>query len=162
MGHRLAVLRDGRLQQLATPMEIYSRPENLFVAAFIGNPPMNQIEAAVDRERGRFVTCRGWLQLTAAQRDRIAERQRVILGIRPEHAQVKASSNAGSDVDGEGLELEVDVVEALGSDTYVTSAGGLRARLPHDLEPSLGDRLTVSCRPDQVHVFDTDSGMRLQ
>ncbi|CAN5663398.1 sn-glycerol-3-phosphate ABC transporter ATP-binding protein UgpC [soil metagenome] len=161
MGHRLAVMHQGRLQQLATPMEIYSCPANLFVAGFIGNPPMNQISAVVDRERRRLVTNVGWLSLAREVEDRIADRETVILGIRPEHARTASPTATARTSEIEGLGLNVDVIEALGSDTYVTAASGLRARLPDGLETSGGERLLLTCRTDQLHMFDANSGARL-
>jgi multiple sugar transport system ATP-binding protein len=158
MGHRLAVLHDGRLQQVAKPMEIYRYPANLFVAGFIGNPPMNQLEAVVDRNKQRFVTADGWLSIAKADIARLEDRKTVILGIRPEH-MLLASRSAG--MDQEGLVIEIDLVESLGSDTYVTSTTGVRARLPEGFGVKPGAHLSATSAPGQLHLFDGESGNRL-
>ena len=160
MGHRLAVLNEGRLQQLATPLEVYERPANRFVASFIGNPPMNQMEAQIDRENGRLHTYYGWLPLAPHLEQALAGRASVILGLRPEHTRPLVEPVA-ADAGQAGLSLRVDVVEALGSDTFVTSTTGLRARLPEGFETRPGDLLCVACRADQLHIFDDASGARL-
>lgn len=160
MGHRLAVLNEGKLQQLATPMEIYTRPANRFVARFIGSPPMNQMEASFDQQSSRLQTFYGWLEISRCAVDAIGNRDKVILGLRPEHARlVELGSTGGSE--SAGLELHVDVVEALGSDTFVTSSTGLRARLPDEVAVRPGETLIVSCDPERIHLFDVESGVRL-
>ena len=160
MGHRLAVLDAGRLQQLATPLEIYERPANRFVAGFIGNPPMNQVEASVDRGAERLHTFYGWLPLAPRLSQAIGARDRIVLGLRPEHTRPTDAADGPPD-EAPGLTLHVDVIEALGSDTFVTSATGLRARLPEDFQCELGRRLRVTCKPQHLHAFDFDSGDRL-
>ncbi len=161
MGHRLAVLHNGRLQQLATPMEIYSRPANSFVAGFIGSPPMNQMEASIDREGKRLRTDHGWLSLPPELALAAGDRDKVVLGVRPEHLEPIGSSTLARDEDIDGLILRVDVIEALGSDTFVTSSTGLRARLPQTYNFEAGGAITVTCRPGHLHAFDSESGIRL-
>ena len=161
MGHRLAVLHNGRLQQLDTPMEIYSRPANSFVASFIGSPPMNQMEAGVDRALQRLSTFHGWLPLSPELGHRIGEREKVILGVRPEHLQPVSSATLNADEEREGLSLRIDVIEALGSDTFVTSTTGLRARLSREYAFEPGGALMVTCRADHLHAFDIESGLRI-
>lgn len=158
MGHRLAVLHDGRLQQVATPMEIYRRPANRFVAGFIGNPPMNQIEASVDRDKQRFATGDGWLSIAEADIVKLGDRQKVILGVRPEHMRLCRGSEAEGQ---EGLANEIDLVESLGSDTYITSTTGIRARLPEGVEVERGARVRATYASGQLHLFDAECGRRL-
>ncbi len=117
MGDRVAVMRDGRLEQVDTPQALYDRPANLFVAAFIGSPAMNlargRVEYAADETRlglGGQV-----LRLAPEAAARIGARDDVIVGIRPE--ALDDSRHAGGD--GQTLELPVALVEALGSDTLV-------------------------------------------
>ena len=161
MGHRLAVLSDGRLQQLATPMEIYDCPANRFVAGFIGNPPMNQLEATIDLDRNRVETPLGWLELPGSIRGIIEDRRQLTIGIRPEHVLVLEQNGSGGDVRAAGLLVDIDLVESLGSDTYVTSTTGFRARLPEDLEARRGDRLQVTHASGRLHAFDHTTGDRL-
>ncbi|MEZ4572773.1 MAG: hypothetical protein R2849_21140 [Thermomicrobiales bacterium] len=120
---------------------------------------MNQIPAEVDRNRGRLITDIGWLPLTNAQADRIGSRANIVIGMRPEHAQPALVDSPASEP--AGLILDVDVIEAMGSDTYVTAAGGLRARMPEEIKANAGDRLLVTCKPEHLHMFDPTDGRRL-
>ncbi len=160
MGHRLAVLNEGKLQQLATPMEIYSRPANSFVARFIGSPPMNQMDATVDHDEQRLRTFYGWLPIPADMLAVLATRTKVIVGLRPEHARLTSAASSSTSDDA-GLSLRVDVVEALGSDTYVTSSTGLRARLPEGVTARIGETLQIDCADTRLHLFDSETGARL-
>jgi multiple sugar transport system ATP-binding protein len=154
MGERVAVLRDGRLQQFATPDELYGRPANVFVASFIGSPAMNLFEATVEPD-GIKLGGAG-LQLGDAQRRAVEGRGRVIAGIRPEHL---------SPGDG-GLALKVALVEEAGGDAYIygqlagdpgtnvtVRSGPLRA------QP--GEVISAGVDPARVHLFDVASGERL-
>src|SRR5207249_3843294 len=91
MGHRVAVMRDGKLQQVDTPQRLYDAPANLFVASFVGSPPMNLFEAVLERENGRLVCRVGETELelpadVAAERPSLADYagRRIAVGIRPE------------------------------------------------------------------------------
>jgi len=110
LGHRVAVLRDGVLQQVDTPQTLFRQPTNLFVAAFIGSPSMNLVEAEVAGER---VTFAGYdIPLAAATRVRDG---RVILGIRPTDFEHADAADSGFP----RLRVRADVVEDLGSETHV-------------------------------------------
>jgi multiple sugar transport system ATP-binding protein len=179
MGDRVAVMRDGRLEQVDEPRELYDRPANLFVAAFIGSPAMNllrghlelidgQVQVALGGERlvlpdealDSRPVLRGWVD------------DEVVVGIRPEAVYVGGS-----------LSLEVVLVEALGSDLLVhfrTDAprvtisdafdgeddAGLEARFTARLSPDLrvevGDRLRLGVDPERVHFFDPATGIALR
>ncbi len=156
MGDRVAVLKDGVLQQCAAPREMYDRPANLFVAGFMGSPSMNLMELPVVDGGVSF----GDLVVPVA-RDTLAtaDAASVTLGIRPENLVVSDS----------GLKLEVDVVEELGADAYVygrANVGGsertIVARADWRKPPAKGE--TIFLAPDDVsavHAFATDSGHRL-
>jgi multiple sugar transport system ATP-binding protein len=168
MGDRVAVMRDGRLEQVDAPQELYDRPANLFVAAFIGSPAMNLLRGHVD---GRHVVLGG--QRLPLPFEALAGRPTdVVVGIRPEAVSV-----------GGDLELEVVLVEALGSDLLVhfrTDAprvtisdafdgeddAGLEsrftARLSPDLRVEIGDRLRLGVDPARIHVFDPSTGEALR
>ena len=119
MGDRVAVLRDGRLQQFATPAELYDRPANVFVASFTGSPAMNLFEATVEQDGIRLGGAS--LRLGVAQRQAVQGRDRVIAGIRPEHL------SAG---DGE-LALKVALVETPGT-TLILTGNWPRTRAARD------------------------------
>jgi multiple sugar transport system ATP-binding protein len=168
MGDRVAVMRDGRLEQIDEPQELYNRPANLFVAAFIGSPAMNLLRGRID---GRHLVLGG--QRLPLPCEALADQPGdVVVGIRPEAVHV-----------GGDLELEVVLVEALGSDLLVhfrTDAprvtvsdafdgeddAGLEARFTARLSPDLhvevGDRLRLGVDPERVHFFDPDTGIALR
>ena len=157
MGDRVAVLKDGLLQQVDTPRNLYERPTNVFVAGFIGSPAMNLLELPVTDGGVQFGGT-----TYPVRRDILdaAAGHTVTLGVRPEDLVL-----AG---EGEGLAVEVDVVEELGADAYIyghTTLNGhshdMVARVDGRRPPMKGD--TVHVRPEQghVHLFDTASGERL-
>jgi multiple sugar transport system ATP-binding protein len=170
MGSRIAVLNDGRLQQVGTPDEVYDRPANLFVAGFIGSPPMNTVRAAVrrDGDDAALTIGTGTVPLPPALRDAVAARQldQVVLGVRPEHLAI-----------GDGaINATVRVVESLGHERHVVcELAGTDDRpdelLPGELvvirqssddpAPGVGATVTLTARADQVHLFDPGSGERL-
>jgi multiple sugar transport system ATP-binding protein len=120
MGHRVAVMRDGELQQVDTPQRLYDAPANLFVASFVGSPPMNLFEAVVERDNGRLVCKVGEVELDlpadfAAERPSLANYagRRVAVGIRPEDVR------EASGWDGARLRGRILLVESLGSEQLV-------------------------------------------
>jgi multiple sugar transport system ATP-binding protein len=154
MGDRVAVLKDGQLQQVDTPLALYDRPANLFVAGFIGSPSMDLLEGTpVDgavHVGGHAIQ----LDRTAAS----AARGSVTLGIRPEHWHVVGR-------DEEGVDVAVGLVEELGSDAfaYGTVEGDTPVVVRLDSRRAVQAGRTIRVRPDvtHVHVFDTATGVRL-
>ena len=153
LGDRVAVLRDGVLQQLGTPDQVYGRPVNRFVARFIGSPAMNLLPAAIEAgvlHVGPFVG-----ELPA---DRgLLEGRRLEFGIRPEHVIVSSDG-------GQGVPAEVQVVEPAGSETYLhLSAGGheLVARVAGDFRPPVGSTARVVLPGGNAYLFDAASGETL-
>jgi ABC-type sugar transport system ATPase subunit len=123
LGHRIAIMNNGRLEQLGAPMEVYDRPATLFAARFIGSPPMNLIEAEVTNGH---LTAAGGLKIAAP--DGIKRGDRVIAGVRPERFIVSEPTS-----DSEAARGRVVSREALGDETiYVveTEAGLLNVRMP--------------------------------
>jgi multiple sugar transport system ATP-binding protein len=157
MGDRIAVLKDGVLQQVGTPRDLYASPVNVFVAGFIGSPAMNLFDADVVDGGLKFGTAvakvdRETLGSTSAKK--------VTIGVRPEDVKVAKS--------GEGLPVEVDVVEELGADGYLyghTTIDNKRVdivvRVDGRNHPNAGDKVYITPEPDHIHVFDTESGLRL-
>jgi multiple sugar transport system ATP-binding protein len=120
MGHRVAVMRDGELQQVDTPQRLYDAPANLFVASFVGSPPMNLFEAVVERDNGRLACKVGEVEVElpadlAAERPALANYtgRRVAVGIRPEDVR------EASGWDGARLRGRILLVESLGSEQLV-------------------------------------------
>jgi multiple sugar transport system ATP-binding protein len=157
MGDRIAVLKDGILQQVGSPRDLYETPSNVFVAGFIGSPAMNLFQADVTDGGIRFGTA-----VTPVERDVLAGATsgQVIVGVRPEDVAISTS--------GEGLTVEVDVVEELGADGYLyghTELDGQRvdiiARVDGRNHPDAGDTVVVTPVPKHIHAFDVESGERL-
>ncbi|MBO3663811.1 ABC transporter ATP-binding protein [Microbacterium stercoris] len=158
MGDRIAVLKDGLLQQVGTPRELYERPNNVFVAGFIGSPAMNLFPADVVEGGIRFGNKTVGVEASALAK---AHGKQVTVGVRPEDIIVAPA-------DGQGLEIVVDLVEELGADGYLyghSDIEGVRtdivARVDGRIHPNAGDRITLAPVPDHVHVFDIETGERL-
>jgi multiple sugar transport system ATP-binding protein len=162
MGDRVAVMRDGKLEQVDEPQRLYEQPENLFVAGFIGSPAMNLLHGRVLDD--------GWIEL-GAQRLRLSRRTsfrgEAIVGIRPE-AVFPAGASEGEDV----LAMPVVLSEMLGSDVMLHLDPGVRsvltedmadadadpqrfiARVPPSLRPAPGESVRLRVDMDRVHLFD--------
>ncbi|CAM3278988.1 ABC transporter ATP-binding protein [Stackebrandtia soli] len=165
MGHRVAVLKDGLLQQVDTPRKLYDEPANVFVAGFIGSPAMNIKTVELTEEGAQFgdVT----IPLTRERREAAAEgradgeKASITLGIRPEDCTLGTADSGG-------IAVEVDLVEELGSDAYVYghavySKGTERfvVRTDGRTVPGLGETVHVVPEPGREHVFHADSGLRI-
>ena len=159
MGDRIVILRDGELQQMGAPTDVYDRPTNRFVGGFIGSPSMNFIHVDARSEGDGVVltdddgsfSCR----LSAAFADRIKDVDgKFTIGIRPE--DIFPASKGDTNV----LATTVEVVEPIGSDNYLylDAAEDFIARVDSDVEPEPGETIRVTFAEDDVHVFDGESG----
>lgn len=157
MATRVAVMSMGRLQQVGTPQEVYERPRNTFVAQFIGTPPMNCLDARISDD-GRSVEIDGGrLPLPADLGSPVSPGQQVILGVRPEHFEVRSDSS--------GLVVQVKAVEWLGHECLVSgSVGGqgLIVRQVGMAPNDAGSTMTVTAEPADVHLFDPSTTERLK
>jgi multiple sugar transport system ATP-binding protein len=162
MGSRIAVMRDGRIQQVGEPLEIYERPRNLFVANFIGTPPMNFVRATLEPE-GRAAASGFTLPLPHAVRPVLARKEglRVVLGIRPENIVDAREAHRGPTA---LLPVEIEFVEPLGDEVIVHGRVGeelLLCKLGPDRVPEVGSRLEVAIELEKMHVFDAETELRL-
>src|SRR5690606_17990936 len=112
MATRVAVMSMGRLQQVGTPQEVYNQPVNMFVAQFIGTPPMNCLVATIADDGAGVTIAGGRLPLPAGLRTPVEARQSVVVGVRPEHFEI---------VDSAPLKAEVRAVEWLGHECLITA-----------------------------------------
>jgi multiple sugar transport system ATP-binding protein len=158
MGDRVAVLRFGKLQQFASPSELYDKPVNEFVAGFIGSPAMNLVKLPVVAE-GVRVGENSTFELEREQLTRLNGLPEVTIGIRPEQLEIADSG---------GVEVIVDLVEDLGSEAYVyTHAGSgsgveLVARCNPRTAPKLAETIRLRKHPDGVvHLFHPETGERI-
>ncbi len=161
MGHRIAVLNAGRLQQVGTPLEVYERPQNLFVANFIGTPPMNFIRATVTD--GKLAAGSFTLPAPAAAREALEGRlgKRVVVGIRPENVIERGRRTNGATAP---LELTVDLVETLGNEVVVHGRQGddqIAFKMDPHHPPQFGDKVAALVQVDRIHLFDAETEERI-
>jgi multiple sugar transport system ATP-binding protein len=161
MGQRVAVLRDGRLQQCGPPRELYNRPANLFVAGFIGSPAMNLVSGRLNGA-GVAEVCGSQVALPqeVAAAAKARGLQDVIVGLRPESLELGAAAD--------GIDAEVEIVEELGADAYAFCAAQsegeetkLIARTDWRRPPDRGARVSLVPRAGEAHVFDPSTGDRI-
>src|SRR5690606_18965881 len=177
LGQRIVVLDGGRIQQVDTPMALYERPVNLFVATFLGSPAMNVVPGRLEAADGPALPAGcGAAMLLGAEGLRLPlpglrmaeawQGREVVVGLRPEHL-LAADGDGGlgqAAADGGTFEAMVEVVEPVGSEVFVnlrTHGQELVARLPPSRVPRLGERLVMRATGEAAHVFDPASGQRL-
>jgi len=160
MGDRIAILNNGRLQQVASPVDAYYKPSNRFVAGFIGSPSMNFLEVDINRSDELTLEHEEFSYSTRTRvRDAIeADRDDVVLGIRPEDIEIGDASGDHS------IEVVIDVIEPLGKEqliyfsidnkTYTGSVSGHRTI-------SEGETLHLRFPTERIHLFDIDTGNTL-
>jgi multiple sugar transport system ATP-binding protein len=155
MADRIVVMHDGIVEQIGTPLELYDRPDNLFVAGFIGSPAMNMIEGVARSDGGgAFVELGTGGRLPLPAGAKVTPGQEVVYGIRPEHL----------DLADDGIEAKVVVVEPTGSETVVIFRHGgdditALFRERHSFTP--GTQVRLKPRPELAHLFDRASGKRI-
>jgi multiple sugar transport system ATP-binding protein len=154
MGDRIAILEDGQLQQIGTPMECYQQPTNLFVAGFIGSPSMNFLD--VDHDGSALVHDQFSYDLSRDVRDDLVDAPReLVLGIRPEHIRMASPGDENA------ITTDVQVVEPMGDESYVYFAIGAdtyTASVDGDVQVTAGDTLKVVFPEEKVHLFDRSTG----
>ena len=156
MGDRIAVLKDGILQQVGSPRELYETPSNIFVAGFIGSPAMNFLPSQVSGDG--VVWGNATVKVDAATLNN-AKGHQITVGVRPEDFELSKDK---------GLQIEVDVVEELGADGYLYGHADIdgehhtvTVRVDGRKHPERGDKVFVNPLPQHVHVFDRETGERL-
>jgi multiple sugar transport system ATP-binding protein len=158
MADKIAVLRLGELEQFGRPLDLFNRPDNLFVAGFIGSPRMNFLEGRVDAsDRSALVLSTGDRVPLPAGRFTNAPGQPVTLGIRPTALQ-PAEDGA--------LAMQVDSVEQLGTESYLygTASDGTRLTVHErgQTRVDFGERIRLGLAPEGMHLFDTETGRSLR
>ncbi|HEX2141646.1 MAG TPA: sn-glycerol-3-phosphate ABC transporter ATP-binding protein UgpC [Candidatus Limnocylindria bacterium] len=156
MGDRIAVMRDGLLQQVGTPQELYDRPRNVFVAGFIGSPAMNFATTRTEGEQLMLGNARLDLSGAAAQAAKSKPAgSELLIGFRPEHLDV---------ADGRGdtvrIPARVDVVEYLGNEELIhaqAEGNEVVALIPSDRRVKPGDQVDLTVPVDKLHVFDPET-----
>lgn len=161
LGDRIVVMKDGSIQQIGEPLEVYSHPRNKFVAAFIGSPAMNFIDASLTELNGTVHVEAAGIRapIPAAMHSRLAaySRSRIILGIRPEHLHEVHSGDPGQVT----FETVVEVVEPLGSEILLNVRLGqqlLVARTDSGCRAKHHEKIRLGLLPEQLHYFDPQTG----
>ncbi len=161
MGDRIAIMNAGQIQQVAQPLELYNKPANLFVAEFIGSPPMNFLPVQftapllISHPQFRFTLPDIW-----AKNLQQYDGRELILGIRPEHLSIHPPAT-------KNLSVQVEIVEALGHETYLrvclTDAPAVRmqVRVPPERSIRVGDELWLAVAHDKIHLFDPDTELAI-
>ncbi len=161
MGDRVAVLKDGLLQQIDTPRNLYDHPTNVFVAGFIGSPAMNLIEVPLADDGVKVGAESVPLPRSIVSAAASKRLKSIILGFRPEDTVMHGGQG--------GLPIEVDVVESLGSDAYIygrvpTASGEEQVVIRGDgrMPPKIGDTIHPAITEEHMHVFVPDTGERIE
>ncbi len=155
LSDRLVVMRDGRVQQVGTPLEVYNQPANMFVARFLGSPSMNFISGTVGSADGIPVlqTAGGTVGAPPDLTSALASSQEVAIGIRPEDISVAHG-------EGPGLRATIEVIEPMGSLNVVYARLG-EQRIAITTEPTFwgqhGDKVNLTFSPEKTHLFDPAS-----
>jgi len=159
LGDRIAVMKDGRVQQVGPPLELYDRPANIFVASFIGSPEMNLIDGEIVQSDGAASVVSNGLSiaLPKAAATRLPEARNVVVGMRPEHLAHAGNTETG-------FAVEVDLVEQMGAQTLLlckAETASLRALVDRDDKVAGGDRIQLQVAAENIHIFDPESGRSL-
>jgi multiple sugar transport system ATP-binding protein len=154
MADKIVVMHDGIVEQMGSPLELYDKPDNQFVAGFIGSPAMNFLNGHLKSNGQVYVETEEGARLPLATAPTASDGKPVIYGIRPEHL----------DLASDGIEAEVIVVEPTGSETQIVARIGKQDiiavfRERHDVKP--GERIHLRPRASSAHLFDKDTGHRL-
>jgi len=159
LGDRVVIMRDGRVQQVGTPLQVYGKPANKFVAGFIGAPAMNFVNVTVHVDSGVTAVETAGLKLTVSAPDARAlgayNGREVIMGVRPEHLAL------GDGAPGLGFDARADVIEQLGSEILLETRVGSHsitvARVAPETAIARGDQVRLSAQPGRLHFFDPET-----
>ena len=161
LGHRVAVMKKGKLQQFDTPLNIYNQPANRFVAEFVGSPSMNFLDGDVDLKARTFSTEGIELTLSEVYIEHLSmlnPNGRVTLGIRPEDIKVSIDQRAG------WVPASVYVTELMGSETFVflnLGRGKMVARASGNFRAETDSRVWIELDPEKAHFFDPETSERI-
>jgi ABC-type sugar transport system ATPase subunit len=159
MSDRIVLLNDGRVEQVGTPMEVYKRPANVFVATFIGSPSMNLLSGVLVQEGGQTFAKVNGKSFPILNCAKIASGKNIKLGVRPEHLSI--ADEASTDCI---LNMKVEDVETTGAETHAYGSFGndkMTVTLDGDISPNVGETISLQASSEVLHVFDSESGNRL-
>ena len=165
LGDRIVVMNKGHVMQIDTPLNLYERPRNKFVAGFIGNPAMNFVNGTVEGSgQSRFVAeGGGWtidLPEAVAAKLRVAKGRAITMGIRPEDVSVVPSVSSAPAT----VKARLDLVESLGNETFIYARAGehdVTARVQPTALPPIGSEIALAFALGRAHFFDGENGGRI-
>jgi multiple sugar transport system ATP-binding protein len=167
MASRIAVINKGVLQQIDTPQMLYDRPDNLFVAGFIGSPSMNFFPAVLRQDGGKLYVDGGTFVLEVPESRRAAYirevGRQIIFGIRPENIHNPEFAPPG--ITAQPEECVVDVTELMGNEIFVylkTGDNNFVARVDPRTRYHINDRVTVVFNMDYMHIFDRETELAIR
>jgi multiple sugar transport system ATP-binding protein len=170
MGDRIVVQRDGFIQQVGAPLEIYNHPNNMFVAGFIGSPAMNFMDVILRKDGDNYIVDGGEFKLTidparVAQFKNIGKyvNKEVVLGVRPE--DIEDAALATEVIETSSMTAMVDVTEPMGAEIYSYFSVGRHsfiARLDPTTKATDGEPLKVMLNMAKIHLFDKDTEVTIQ
>jgi multiple sugar transport system ATP-binding protein len=154
MADRIVVMRDGVVEQIGSPLDLYDNPQNIFVAGFIGSPSMNFIPGRLRVNGSAVFESEGGFILPIASPPRNSDGRPIVCGVRPEHLLLAS----------DGINAEVVVVEPTGSETQVIARHGdkdITCLFRERITARPGENILISANPSLVHLFDSETGRRL-
>ena len=160
LGQRIVVLKDGIIQQIDTPMALYDRPANLFVAGFLGSPAMNVLRGTLQGDASGVTVVDGdWrAPLGQATIDPAWLQKPIAVGVRPEHLQPASADDALA------FTARIEGIEPVGNEIFVNMSSGQHAltmRVAPQSLPDVGEDIRVAIHPQGLHFFDAETGERL-
>ncbi len=160
LGQRIVVLKDGVIQQIDTPMALYDRPANLFVAGFLGSPAMNVLRGTLQGDAGGVTVVDGeWrAPLGQATIDPAWLQKPIAVGVRPEHLQPATADDAHA------FNARIEGIEPVGNEIFVNLSSGQHAltmRVAPQALPAVGEQIRVAIHPQGLHFFNPETGERL-
>jgi multiple sugar transport system ATP-binding protein len=162
MGHRICVLNAGKIQQVGTPLELYDHPTNVFVAQFIGTPPMNLIKGTIADGGSNIVGSKIKIPVPKGYRNAgVTDGYKVVFGFRPENILHVDEKGRGETA---GISADVEIVEPLGHEVVVYARAGddlLCATLDPHRAPKMGDKIDLLVELDALHLFDAETEKRI-
>ena len=166
MADRMVIMKDGLIQQVDDPLNVYDNPVNLFVAGFIGTPPMNSFRGSIQKINDKLIfkdesieipLPEEWKEKTEAYIDKD-----IVFGIRPEDL---GSTEAESNENAPKIKAKIEVVEPMGSETYLYLAVGVHsfiARVDAHRQTAVGDEINLSITMQKAHLFDAETELRIK
>jgi multiple sugar transport system ATP-binding protein len=158
LGDRVVVMKDGLIQQAGTPLEVYSRPSNRFVASFIGSPAMNFMDARVQASASGAVVDTGWARMPVPADLDLQGMDSVVIGLRPEHIAIDGNASAESHV---SFQARIEVIEHLGAEVILEVIAGNQVLTISGVNPHLqlevGDTLQCNFAIAKAFLFDVKS-----